>query len=92
MSRDRRIRLEFDFSTNDKGEELIDEIISWCQEHFGSKHRTRWGFTRLSMRSYFSDANLHYNTSTELYPKKITFYINHEEDAMALKLMWTQHG
>lgn len=71
MRRDKRIIFIMSWSNT-------AEVIDWCNENFGPRHRKRWGHTSLS------------NYTGSLWPAKlpITFYINKKEDAMAFKLRW----
>ena len=49
------------------------QVVEWCVENFGRKHRNRWG------HNFKLDA---------VHDTPTTFYINKKEDAMAFKLRW----
>ena len=55
----------------------ITEMLDWCNEKFGPRHRKRWGHSSL-------------NKFPKNWPAKppIDIYINNKEDAMAFKLRW----
>ena len=69
MNKDRRYRFETKF-------ENANEIIAWCKDTFGPKHRKRWGFSN----------GTGLDASWLQYPP--TIFINNDEDAMAFKLRW----
>lgn len=71
MRRDKRIIFIMSWSNT-------AEVIDWCNENFGPRHRKRWGRSSLS------------NSPNLLWPAwpPMKFYINKKEDAMAFKLRW----
>jgi len=71
MRQDKRYQFKTKFENS-------DEIIAWCKEHFGPKHRKRWGFSKGI--KYDLDASWH------TYPPII--YIVNIEDSFAFKLRW----
>jgi len=56
------------------------QVVEWCIENFGPKHRKRW------KHNYKSDWKNNFKVAADIKP--ITFYINTREDAMAFKLRW----
>lgn len=56
------------------------QILEWCNENFGPKHRKRWG------HNHPPKLPGHLRWSSHPY---MNFYINNKEDAMAFKLRWS---